>query len=76
MQPIPTRAVDVDNARKMYADLVGRPTPFTRAQMWRYARLGYISIVRIGRRVYFRMDALEQFVATGGTPKPEKTSHE
>lgn len=44
----------------------GLPSPMHVQQVWKLARKGILPHVRLGRRMYFRPEALDDFIAKGG----------
>ena len=62
----PLRAMRAREAGAFLAALVGLSEPVSAAKMWRYARLGRIKAIQMGRHRYFRTVDLEQFVTNGG----------
>ena len=49
------------------ADRIGLSGALPKQRMWQLAREGQISVVRIGRRIWFQTRALDAFAASGGT---------
>jgi hypothetical protein len=63
------RAMRAKRAGCYLAEQLGIDEPFDEHTMWRLARRGDIPVLRIRRGVYFLTDALDRFVAEGGTRK-------
>ncbi len=62
------------DAGEFMARLVGFETPFTRRQMWRYARGNIIPCKRIGRRVWFSENTLRAIAEHGLDPREMEAS--
>ena len=61
------KALRAADAGRYLAERLGIDRPFDEQTMWRLARRGDVPVVRVRRDVYFRTDALDRFVAEGGT---------
>ncbi len=66
------RALRAAEAGQYLAELSGVPKPFTAQKMWLLARRGHIRIFSDGRNVWFQEDALEEYVARGGSPRKSR----
>lgn len=65
------RALTAADAGKHLAELLGLGSPISRQRMWQLARAGRIPTVRLGRRVWFQLGALEALVRNGGTTRSD-----
>jgi len=64
--PVALKAAD---AGRYLAKALGLPEAVSAQGMWTYARTNAIPCVRIGRRIWFRVQSLDEFIANGGTPR-------
>lgn len=56
------RVMKARAAGEHLARALGLPVAFSEQQMWRYARLGLLPSVRIGRTVWFDIDAINAYI--------------
>jgi hypothetical protein len=60
------QALTAVNAGAYLAQVIGLPHPISARRMWHYARAGLLPVVRLGRRVWFQVGALDTFAQNGG----------
>jgi hypothetical protein len=63
------KALNAEDAGRYLAEALGLPNPISEQGMWSYARSGSIPSVRIGRRVWFTVPSINEFLANGGTAR-------
>lgn len=63
------RALTAEEAGIRLAHLLGLDAPVPKQRMWELARRGNLPVVRLGRRVWFQLSALDAFVQNGGTAR-------
>ena len=58
------KALTAAEAGAYLAERIGLSTPIRAQRMWHFARSGQLPSVRLGRRVWFQVHALDKVVAT------------
>jgi excisionase family DNA binding protein len=61
------KALRVQEAGRLLADLLGLEQPLSNQLVWRLVRKHHLPCVRLGRRMWFRSADLKAFVERGGT---------
>lgn len=63
------RGLRAEEAGRYLAEALGLDEPFSAQTMWQLSRSAVIPAVRIGRRIDFPTDLLDDFVRRGGSPQ-------
>lgn len=66
-ESVAAKAMTAPDAGVYVAALIGLSEPLSAQAIWRLARVEDLPSVRLGRRVYFRKDAVDRWIERGGS---------